>query len=65
MARAFFLQNMPCSTLAIRLGDLLAQLSAHPSSQSWRDVELTAQDLANRLRVKDAGQSQSLLGRRS
>jgi hypothetical protein len=41
------------TTLARHLDALLAQLPPK-SSNSWQDVELTAQNLANCLRVKDA-----------
>jgi len=44
-----------CTSLAHHLTDLLAQLTANNNNpeETWQHVELTAQNLANRLRVKD------------
>ncbi|GJE87202.1 hypothetical protein PsYK624_032850 [Phanerochaete sordida] len=45
-----------------KLGDLFASLPVNDHAQQWADIELTAQSLANDLRVRDVDQ-QSALGK--
>lgn len=40
-------------TCARKLGDLVAQLPVNDIKETWKEVELTAQQLANGLRVRD------------
>ncbi|KAH7930821.1 hypothetical protein BV22DRAFT_1101534 [Leucogyrophana mollusca] len=42
-----------CAQCAEKLGELLSQLPVNNNGQTWRDIELTAQSLANQLRVRD------------
>lgn len=39
--------------IASKLGDLLATLPINDGPEQWNEVELTAQSLANALRIKD------------
>lgn len=42
-----------CANAARQLGDLLAQLPVGDATESWANIETTAQSLANGLRVRD------------
>jgi hypothetical protein len=42
-----------CADAARQLGDLLAQLPVGNATESWINIETTAQNLANGLRVRD------------
>jgi len=42
-----------CANAARQLGDLLAQLPIGDDTESWAKVEITAQGLANGLRVRN------------
>jgi hypothetical protein len=41
-----------CANAARQLGDLLAQLPVGDVAESWSKIEMTAQNLANGLRVR-------------
>lgn len=42
-----------CANAARQLGDLLAQLPVGNVTDSWTKIEITAQNLANGLRIRD------------
>lgn len=45
--------SLTCAQCARKLGDLVAQLPVNDIEETWKEVELTAQQLANGLRVRD------------
>jgi len=45
--------TLTCTQCARKLGDLVAQLPVNDIEETWKEVELTAQQLANGLRVRD------------
>ncbi|OJA21616.1 hypothetical protein AZE42_01687 [Rhizopogon vesiculosus] len=45
--------TLTCAQCARKLGDLVAQLPVNDIEETWKEVELTAQQLANGLRVRD------------
>lgn len=45
-----------CASAARQLSEILAQLSSGNATQSWANIEVTAQTLANGLRVRDGTQ---------
>ena len=53
--------SLTCAQCARKLGDLVAQLPVNDIEETWKEVELTAQQLANGLRVRDGlGESDML-----
>lgn len=45
--------TLTCAQCARKLGDLVAQLPVSDIKETWKEVEFTAQQLANGLRVRD------------
>lgn len=45
--------SLTCAQCARKLGDLVAQLPVNDIEETWKEVELNAQQLANGLRVRD------------
>jgi len=45
--------TLTCAQCARKLGDLVAQLPVSNIEETWEEVELAAQQLANGLRVRD------------
>lgn len=45
--------SLTCAQCARKLGDLVAQLPVNDIEETWKEVELTAQKLANGLRIRD------------
>jgi hypothetical protein len=45
--------TLTCPQCARKLGDLVAQLPVNDIEETWKEVELIAQLLANGLRVRD------------
>lgn len=45
--------SLTCAQCARKLGDLVAQLPVNDIEETWKEVELTAQQLANGLRIRD------------
>jgi hypothetical protein len=45
--------SLTCAQCARKLGDLVAQLPVNDIEETWKEVESTAQQLANGLRVRD------------
>ncbi|KAG1827362.1 uncharacterized protein BJ212DRAFT_1311768 [Suillus subaureus] len=45
--------SLTCAQCARKLGDLVAQLPVNDIEETWKEVESTAQQLANGLRIRD------------
>ncbi|KAG1756831.1 uncharacterized protein EDB91DRAFT_1094661 [Suillus paluster] len=56
--------TLTCAQCARKLGDLVAQLPVNDIEETWKEVELTAQQLANGLRVRDGPEdNHTMLGK--